>query len=148
MFGRSAKNEIDSLVGPTARVRGDVVFTGGLRVDGEVLGNVLAQQGADNVLIVSEQARIVGEVRCANLVVSGVIEGPVFCTDILELQPHGRIMGDVHYHTLEMHGGATVTGKLTHEEPGEPEFHLSVASGDKPGDPQSVRQSVFRANSL
>jgi cytoskeletal protein CcmA (bactofilin family) len=147
MFGRNSKNEIDSLVGSASRVKGDLHFAGGLRVDGEVLGNVVAQDGGDNLLIVSEQARIVGEVHCANLILNGAIEGPVYCSEVLELQPKGRIMGDVHYHTLEMHGGAMVTGKLTHEEPGEPEFHLSVANPEK-GEVPGVRQSVFRANSL
>jgi cytoskeletal protein CcmA (bactofilin family) len=127
MFGRNAKSEIDSLVGISARIEGDLCFTGGLRIDGEVHGNVVAADGADNVLIVSEHARIEGEVRCANLVVNGYIAGPVFATELLELQPKGRIVGDVHYKLLEMHGGATVTGKLTHQETGEPVFHLAVA---------------------
>jgi cytoskeletal protein CcmA (bactofilin family) len=127
MFGRNAKSEIDSLVGISARIEGDLCFTGGLRIDGEVHGNVIAADGADSVLIVSEHARIEGEVRCANLVVNGYIAGSVFSSELLELQPKGRIHGDVHYKLLEMHGGALVTGKLTHHQTGEPVFHLAVA---------------------
>jgi len=127
MFGRQPKNEIESLVAASARIEGDLLFSGGLRVDGEVHGNVIASDGPDSVLVVSENAHIEGEVRCANVVVNGVIEGSVFCTELLELQPNGRIVGDVHYKMLEMHGGALVTGKLTHEQPAEPVFHLSVA---------------------
>jgi len=136
MFGRNAKSEIDSLIGISARIEGDLVFTGGLRIDGEVHGNVLAGGGdADSVLIVSEHARIEGEVRCANLVVNGSIAGTVYCSDLLELQPKGRIHGDVHYRLLEMHGGALVTGKLTHQPDlaaGEPVFHLDVAAAGAP----------------
>ena len=127
MFGRNAKSEIDSLVGISARIEGDLCFTGGLRIDGEVHGNVIAAEGADNLLIVSEHARIEGEVRCAHLIINGYIAGPVFSSELLELQPKGRIIGDVHYKLLEMHGGATVTGKLTHQQSGEPVFHLAVA---------------------
>src|SRR5881398_1898898 len=133
MFGRNAKSEIDSLIGISARIEGDLVFTGGLRIDGQVHGNVLASDGdeAGSVLIVSEHARIEGEVRCANLVVNGSIAGTVHCTELLELQPKGRIHGDVHYRLLEMHGGALVTGKLTHEAAapggGEPVFHMGPA---------------------
>jgi cytoskeletal protein CcmA (bactofilin family) len=127
MFGRNAKSEIDSLVGISARIEGDLCFTGGLRIDGEIHGNVIAGEGADSVLIVSEHARIEGEVRCANLVVNGYIAGSVFCSELLELQPKGRIHGDVHYKLLEMHGGALVTGKLSHQPTGEPVFHLAVA---------------------
>lgn len=127
MFGRNAKSEIDSLIGIAARIEGDLSFSGGLRIDGEVHGNVIAAEGADSVLIVSEHARIEGEVRCANLVVNGFISGSVHSTELLELQPKGRIHGDVHYKLLEMHGGALVTGKLTHQPAGEPVFHLAVA---------------------
>ncbi len=131
MFGRNAKSEIDSLIGISARIEGDLCFTGGLRIDGEVHGNVISADGPDSVLIVSEHARIEGEVRCANLVVNGYIAGPVFASELLELQPKGRIVGDVHYKLLEMHGGATVTGKLTHQQAGEPVFHLAVAEASE-----------------
>jgi cytoskeletal protein CcmA (bactofilin family) len=132
MFGRNAKSEIDSLIGISARIEGDLVFSGGLRIDGEVHGNVIAgDAAADSVLIVSEHARIEGAVRCANLVVNGYIAGTVHSTELLELQPKGRIHGDVHYRLLEMHGGALVTGKLTHEAAAptasEPVFHMGVA---------------------
>jgi cytoskeletal protein CcmA (bactofilin family) len=133
MFGRNAKSEIDSLIGISARIEGDLVFTGGLRIDGEVHGNVRASEGegSSSVLIVSEHARIEGEVRCANLVVNGSIAGSVVCTELLELQPKGRIDGDVHYRLLEMHGGALVTGKLTHQttlSAEEPVFHFGLAA--------------------
>ena len=127
MFGRNAKSEIDSLIGIAARIEGDLCFSGGLRIDGEVHGNVIASEEPDSVLIVSEHARIEGEVRCANLVVNGYIAGSVHSTELLELQPKGRIHGDVHYKLLEMHGGALVTGKLTHQPTGEPVFHLAEA---------------------
>jgi cytoskeletal protein CcmA (bactofilin family) len=126
MFGRTTKTEIDSLIGISARIEGNLRFTGGLRVDGEVHGDVLGGDSADNVLIVSEHARIEGDVRCATLIVDGYIAGDVFATELLELQPKGRIVGNVHYKTLEMHSGATVAGTLTHQEPGEPEFHMVI----------------------
>jgi cytoskeletal protein CcmA (bactofilin family) len=133
MFGRNAKSEIDSLIGIAARIEGDLCFTGGLRIDGEVRGNVIAADGPDNVLIVSEHARIEGEVRCANLVVNGYIAGPVFASELLELQPKGRIIGNVHYKLLEMHGGATVTGTLTHQQADEPVFHLAAVAAEASG---------------
>lgn len=127
MFGRNAKTEIDTLVGISARIEGDLCFTGGLRIDGEVHGNVIASDSTENVLIISEHARVEGDVRCATLIVNGYIAGQVFAAELLELQPKGRIVGDVHYKMLEMHSGAMVTGSLTHQQTGEPVFHLAVA---------------------
>jgi len=128
MFGRNAKTEIDTLVGISCRIEGDLCFTGGLRIDGEVHGNVIASDSTENVLIISEHARVEGDVRCATLIVNGYIAGQVYAAELLELQPKGRIVGDVHYKMLEMHSGAMVTGSLTHQQSGEPVFHLAVAN--------------------
>lgn len=132
MFGRNPKSEVDSLIGAATRIEGDICFTGGLRVDGEIHGNVIGGESPDNVLIVSEQARIHGEVRVATVIVNGYIEGHVYATELLELQPKGRIIGNVHYKLLEMHGGAMVTGTLTHQPQGEPVFHLAGAEAPSP----------------
>jgi cytoskeletal protein CcmA (bactofilin family) len=126
MFGRNAKTEIDSLVGISARIEGNLCFTGGLRIDGEVHGDVIGGDSAENVLIVSEHARIEGDVHCGTLIVQGYIAGDVFATELLELQPKGRIIGNVHYKKLEMHSGATVAGTLTHQAAGEPVFHMAI----------------------
>ncbi len=128
MFGRNAKTDIDSLVGISARIEGDICFTGGLRIDGEVHGNVIGGESSENVLVISEHARVEGDVRCATLVVDGYISGDVYATEMLELRPKGRIIGNVHYKALEMHNGATVAGTLTHQQGSvEPLFHLAPA---------------------
>ena len=77
------------------------------------------------MLVISEQAKIEGDVRVAHLVVNGEICGQVYSSDLLELQPKARITGDVYYKALEMHGGAVVSGKLTHELVGEPVLKLA-----------------------
>ena len=127
MFGRHPRPEIDSLIGIAARIEGDLCFSGGLRIDGEVLGNVIAADGPDHLLIISEHARIEGAVTCANLVVNGYIAGAVHVSELLELQPKARIVGDVHYRLLEIQGGAVVTGVLKHQAEAAPSFHMAEA---------------------
>ena len=129
MFGRSSKNTIDSLIGVSTSIEGDVHFKGGLRIDGKVKGNVIADASQPSLLVISEDAKVEGEVRVANLIINGEIFGPVFSSELLELQPKARITGDVNYKALEMHGGALVDGKLTHEHAGEPVLKLAAASG-------------------
>jgi len=106
------QKRIDSLIGAGTTVRGDVVFEGGLRIDGTVLGNVTASDGTAGTLVVSEHARIDGRVDVAHVVVNGSVNGPVAASDSLELQAKARIVGDVTYRTLEMHVGAFVQGRL------------------------------------
>ena len=125
MFNRKSKSTIDSLIGIATSIVGDVHFKGGLRIDGHIKGNVIADSADGSMLVISEQARVEGEVRVAHLVVNGEIRGPVFSSELLELQPKARITGDVYYKALEMHGGAIVSGKLTHDLVGEPLLKLA-----------------------
>src|SRR3989338_7229211 len=99
MFGKKPskpQNRIDSLIGAGTRIEGNISFTGGLRVDGEIQGNVTAAPDQSSTLVVSEHARIEGEIRVAHLVANGAINGPVFASDSLELQANSRLQGDVH----------------------------------------------------
>jgi cytoskeletal protein CcmA (bactofilin family) len=107
---------IDSLIGAGTVVDGDVTLSGGLRVDGAVRGKVATVDSQPATLVLSEQARIEGEVRVSHVVINGVVNGPVTANDYLELQAKARVNGDVVYRTLEMHVGAIVQGKLMHAE--------------------------------
>ena len=125
MFGHKAKNTIDSLIGASTKIEGNLFFKGGLRVDGHVKGSIIAESGDTSMLVISEHAKVEGEVRVAHLVVNGEIIGSVYSSELLELQPKARITGDVYYKALEMHGGALVSGKLTHDQIGEQVLKLA-----------------------
>lgn len=116
MFGKASKpnNRIDTLIGAGTVIEGNVTFTGGLRVDGEIRGNVCAAGEQPGTLVISEHARIDGEVAVPHLVINGTVNGPVRSTASLELQPRARLAGDVEYNTIEIHLGAIVQGRLLH----------------------------------
>ena len=116
MFRRESKpqNRIDSLIGATTRIEGNVFFSGGLRVDGAVRGNVAGLPDQPATLVVSEQARIDGEVQAAHVVVNGTINGPVDARETLELQAGSRVRGDIHYKSIEIQQGAVIEGRLVH----------------------------------
>ena len=129
MFTRKTKSTIDSLIGMSTSVKGDVGFKGGLRIDGHINGNINAESGQPSVLVISEHAKVVGEVHAAHLIVNGEIVGDVHSTELLELQPKARITGNVFYKALEMHGGALVSGKISHEQAEEtPVLKLAASS--------------------
>lgn len=116
------QNRIDSLIGAGTIIEGDLNFCGGLRIDGQVNGNVVATPGKPSTLVLSEHARVNGEVNVTHLVVNGAINGPVSASEYLELQSKARVTGDVNYNTLEIQLGAIVEGRL---------IHSSVAAQDK-----------------
>lgn len=109
------QGRIDSLIGAGTRVEGSVHFSGGLRVDGEVKGSIVAAEGASSaVLVLSEHARVEGAVNVAHLVTNGTVVGPVSVTQSIEMQSKARIVGDLQYASIEMHQGAVIDGRLLH----------------------------------
>jgi len=117
MFNKTVKpqSRIDSLIGATTRIEGNVFFSGGLRVDGAVRGNVAALPDQPGTLVISEHARVDGEVSASHIVVNGTINGPEHAAETLELQAGSKVKGDVHYKSLEIQQGAVVEGRLVHQ---------------------------------
>lgn len=112
MFGSKKQPPIRTLVGEGAVIEGEIRFTEGLRIDGRVLGNVIALGDGLTLLVVGEKASIAGKVRAGHVIVNGEVRGPVESDELLELQPKARIEGHVRYARLEMHQGAQVHGEL------------------------------------
>jgi cytoskeletal protein CcmA (bactofilin family) len=118
MFGSKHKSApIDSLIGSGSKIDGNISFAGGLRVDGHVRGNIVAKGEKSGTLVLSEAGKIEGEIEVAHVVINGSVVGPVRSSEFVELLPKARVTGDVFYHTIEMHVGAVVTGRLVHEGP-------------------------------
>lgn len=111
-------SRIDTLVGPDTVITGDVVFNGGLRVDGTIRGNVREQDGESGTIIVGENGQIEGAVSANKIVLIGTVIGPVNAGEFIELQTKARITGDLSYKALEMHMGAVIDGKLVHANNG------------------------------
>ena len=128
---RPPQKRIDSLIGAGTVVQGNVMFAGGLRIDGAVDGKVATANNAPGTLVISEHARVDGEVKVSHVVINGSVSGPVIANDYLELQAKARVNGDVVYRALEMHVGAVVQGKLMHAEPETASIvELKRASGE------------------
>lgn len=111
-FGKKKPPPIRSLIGEGTVVRGNLSFNEGLRIDGEVIGDVTAAEEGHSILVISENARVHGRVAASHVIINGEVRGPLVCSDMLELQPKARVWGDVRYETLEMHPGAQVEGEL------------------------------------
>lgn len=131
MFGLGKKKPppIRSLIGEGVVVKGDIRFDEGLRIDGEVHGDVEAADSR-SILVISEKARVHGKVRAGHVIINGEVRGPVHSDELLELQPKARIEGDVRYQMLEMHQGALVEGLLKPLKSAEKPTLTLAASND------------------
>jgi len=125
----SKKAEIDTLIGAKTRINGDVEFVGGLHLDGHINGNVKGAAGG--ALSVSEQGCIEGSVIVTNIVLNGIVKGDIEAGDRVEMGPKARVLGSVHYTTIETAVGAQINGKLIHRTKAGPG---SGDSADGPAD--------------
>lgn len=116
MFNKSSNkpSPIDSLIGAGTTITGDINFTGGLRIDGTIKGNIKAVGDKPGTLVLSELAKVEGEIEVGHVVVNGTVAGPVRASEYLELMPKARVTGDVTYKTIEVHVGAIVMGRMVH----------------------------------
>jgi cytoskeletal protein CcmA (bactofilin family) len=114
MFGRrkQTSTRIDTLLGKTATLNGDLEFSGGLHLDGRVNGNVFSNATDGGALSVSESGFIEGNVQVTNIVMNGTVNGDMHAADRLVLGGSARVNGNVHYGVIEMAPGAVITGKL------------------------------------
>lgn len=102
-----------SLIARGTVIRGDVRFSGALHLDGRIEGAVLAE-GEKAVFTLSEHGQVQGEIHAPHAIINGQVQGDIHAGERLELAALARIVGDVHYRTLEMAAGAQVNGRMSH----------------------------------
>lgn len=138
MFGKKKikSSKIDTLIGQGVEVSGDIIFQGGLHLDGKIVGNVSARDvdtGMNTVLVISDKGCIEGDVHVAFAIINGEVKGNVFATEKLELSSRARISGNVEYNLLEMASGAEINGKMLHDS--NEKKRLEHKAVDEPAEP-------------
>jgi cytoskeletal protein CcmA (bactofilin family) len=123
MFSRKKQPPIKSLIAQGTQIRGDVHFADGLRIDGEVVGDIRTDLNQPSILVISELAKVEGAIHADHVIINGQVNGPVHAAELLELQPRAKITGNVHYKALEMHQGAVIAGQM---------FPVAVVLDEKP----------------
>ncbi|HCI52761.1 MAG TPA: cell shape determination protein CcmA [Gallionella sp.] len=124
------QSRIDTLIGLGTVIDGNVTFSGGMRIDGQINGDVIAMPGKPSTLILSELGSVNGAVSVTHLVVNGAICGNVTATEYLELHAKARVSGDVHYKTLEIQIGAMLQGHLVHTNAADQESVVTFKSSN------------------
>lgn len=120
-------NTIDTLIGSRTELKGDITFTGGLRIDGKLKGNITAKGDGNSTLVLSENAAVIGNVTVPHIITNGTIKGTVRASERIELQPKAEVAGDLYYKVMEMAPGAVVNGNLVREAPETLKDKVAVA---------------------
>lgn len=108
--------KLATLIAHDVHLKGDLEFSDGLRMDGQITGNVTGRPGEQTLLVVSDQGTITGNVCAYDIVINGTITGDVTVEHFVELQSNAHVNGNIYYQQLRMDVGASVEGKLTKRE--------------------------------
>jgi len=124
--------QVDTLVGAQVVIHGDLKFSGGLYVEGRIVGKVIAEEGQRATITLAENGSIEGEVRAPVVILNGRLDGNVYATERVELAAKARVQGNVYYQVVEMLAGSVLTGRLIHAGAHEghalPEADLDAAA--------------------
>ncbi len=77
MFGKKKQPPIKSLIAQGSCIEGNLKFTDGLRIDGEVIGDIRAAEGSSSILVISESATVTGYIHADHVIINGRVMGPV-----------------------------------------------------------------------
>lgn len=111
--------KVDTLIGQRTEIHGDIVFSGGLHIDGAVKGNIEADNDGATTLVLSDKGSVEGEVRVPHVMINGLVIGNIHASGSVELAPQARITGNVYYKRIEVAMGAEVNGSLVHLDEGD-----------------------------
>jgi cytoskeletal protein CcmA (bactofilin family) len=107
-----AANGTVTIIGPGVRIVGDVAFSGYLRVQGEVVGNITCTSDTHCTTVVHGAGSVTGAIKSPNIVVAGRVQGPLFATESIEIHDGASVVGDVRYKRLAIHEGGHLDGAL------------------------------------
>ncbi len=110
---RYSQSRTDTLIGAGARIEGNITFTGVLRTDGEIIGDVSCGDDTRGTIVVGKLGSVTGAIRAPHIVVVGGVHGPVHSSESIEIHPGARFVGDASYRDIVIHEGGVIEGVLT-----------------------------------
>ncbi|AZZ94640.1 polymer-forming cytoskeletal protein [Hahella sp. KA22] len=146
MFGKKktkSKNvnggHFDTLISRSTEIKGDLQFTGGLHIDGKILGKIKADTTDEDAIVrVSDVGEVNGDVIAPHIIINGKVNGDVYSSEHIELAPKASITGNVYYNLIEMAMGAEVNGNLVHSK--ESVSTATVTATDKSGQKKAAKE--------
>ncbi len=95
-----------NLISNGTDITGDIKSTGDIRIDGTLTGNL----NTKGKVVIGPTGKVNGEIICKNSEVSGVIEGKISVSQLLNLKASSKILGDIATSKLSIEPGAKFTG--------------------------------------
>ncbi len=105
-----------TLIAGGTHVVGDIHFSGNLEVEGQVTGNIMAEEDSGARVRILPEGRVVGDVRVPVIVINGHIEGDIYSSSQVELADKAVVEGNLHYVLIEIEKCAQMNGNFVHQK--------------------------------
>jgi cytoskeletal protein CcmA (bactofilin family) len=103
---KKSKDEINAFLGRDTEFEGKLSFTGAVRVDGKISGEIFS----NGTLIVGESAVIKAQIHIADMVISGEVHGDIFAEKKIEITVPGKLFGNIKTPKLVLEEGVIFEG--------------------------------------
>jgi cytoskeletal protein CcmA (bactofilin family) len=110
MFGTNAA--IETLIGKSCEIKGDITAKGTIRVDGKVEGHLITTE----TIVVAENASVKGDIEAKFVVIGGKVTGDVIAKAKLEILNTGELYGDIRTPKLMIAEGVVFEGTCEMEK--------------------------------
>lgn len=124
-MAKSDPKHITTLIGDGCEFEGNMSTSTSTRIDGKLTGKITGE----NNIIVGEHGLVLGEIKAANTVIYGRVEG-VIETHRLEIKKSGIVLGDVFIESLIVEDGGVYNGRCTMDEVTE-KISIETTEGTK-----------------
>lgn len=101
-------SNVETLIGASTKLTGNIEATGSVKVDGEYIGNITTKGD----IIIGQAGSVKGDLNGANVVVAGKLEGNVKAAALLHISASGRMTGDLETVNLIVEDGGVVNGRV------------------------------------
>jgi cytoskeletal protein CcmA (bactofilin family) len=106
-FKKQTSDEIVSLLGEGVEISGEISFSQGLRVDGNVKGKIRSEA----TLVIGSTGRVEAEVSIRRVSITGEFHGVIHASERIEIHKDGKVHGDLYTPCLIIEAGALFEGK-------------------------------------
>jgi len=103
---KKTKDEINAFLGRGTEFEGKFSFTGAVRVDGKISGEIFS----NGTLIVGESAVINAQIHVADIIISGEVHGDIVAERKIEINVPGKLFGNIKTPKLVLEEGVIFEG--------------------------------------
>lgn len=97
----------DTVIGLESDVEGNINSNGIIKIDGLFTGDIFTSKD----VIIGETGFVKGNIKANNVNLSGKVEGNIVSFELLQIEPTGKLTGDIEVKNIAMLEGAIFKGK-------------------------------------